>query len=107
MRTFPEPLWGPYDVCFSSVRQAHQRRISKFKDAAASAKPDDDAQEILSVAFASAALQPEPPSNDPAPLSNRAARRVSAHSYPYSASIFFFSHIRYAAADLQVREDEN
>ena len=54
--------------------------MSKFKEAAASAKPDDDAHDLLSVIFAPAPLQPKPPSDVPAPLSKRAAKQVSIHS---------------------------
>ena len=54
--------------------------MSKFNEAAASAKLDDDVQDVLSIAFASTPLQPKPPSNDSAPPSNRAAKRVSMNS---------------------------
>ncbi|KAF9783270.1 hypothetical protein BJ322DRAFT_1021975 [Thelephora terrestris] len=58
--------------------QAHQRRISKFKEAAASAKPDDDAREVLSVAFVpTPESQPKSVSSDSAPRSNRAAKRIA------------------------------
>ena len=56
--------------------------MSKFKEAALSAKPDDDAQYILSVAFDSTPLEPKRSSNDSAPLSNRAVKRVSMNPYP-------------------------
>ena len=50
--------------------------MSKFKRAAISAKPDDNARDVLSVAFVSTA-QPKQISDGSAPLSNRAAKRVS------------------------------
>ena len=63
--------------------------MSRFKKVATSAKPDDDARDVLSVAFASTPLQPKPPSNDPTPLSNRAAKRVSINPHP---KLICFSH---------------
>ena len=108
--TSPQSLWGPHDVCFSSFRQAHRRRISKFKEAAASAKPDDDARNVLSVAFVSTPLQPKLDSDDPAPLSNRAAKRVSVGSRPYSTLNFYaFAPLTCmtSSIDRQVGEGEN
>ncbi|KAF9646052.1 hypothetical protein BDM02DRAFT_3119272 [Thelephora ganbajun] len=56
--------------------QAHQRRMSKFKEVAASVRPDGDAREVLSVAFPSTPSRPKSPSNDSAPLSRRATKRI-------------------------------
>ena len=62
-----------------NCRQAHLRRVSKLREVAAFAKPDDDAGEVLSVAFASTPLRPKSPSDTSTPLSRRAAKRVSEH----------------------------
>ena len=85
--------------------------MSKFKEAAASAKPDDDAHDILSIVLTSAPLRPKSSSNDPTPLSKRAAKRVSAHSCPCFDLGFFHTFVPLTrvtpVVDRQVREDEN
>jgi len=58
--------------------------MSKFMEATRSAKPDDDAQDLLSTIFAPTPLPPKPPSDDPGPLSKRATKRVSARLYPFN-----------------------
>ena len=63
--------------------------MSKFKEAAASAKQDDNAQEVLSVAFASTPTSQKSASKDSAPLSKRAVKRVSVYFNP---SYTLFSH---------------